>query len=259
MRRVKDFRARINARLQDLCDGREFRQGPDLHDLFVERADELLLPLRAADVAEIRAAIAQVLHGLLACQMLVALLEMDGEIRFGIVVIHVALDVEVDAAEHVDELGECLHIDRHILMHRHVQELFRRPHDGWRAARLVERRDAVFISRARDADPCVARDGQDAELARIVLDGQQQDRIRVLQRLAVLVRPLVAHRRAVVDAHDEHVRVAVEFRIQLRRARSLLREIRIMAHLDLRIDARAPVIEHRAEETRDREEDRRKE
>ena len=101
VRRVKDLCARLYVLAHRLGDERQLRHRLEAHDLLVERLDEALLALLTADIAELRAAVAQVLLRLIAIEMLVALLEVDVEPRFRVLVVHIALDVDVDAAQSV--------------------------------------------------------------------------------------------------------------------------------------------------------------
>ena len=79
VRRVKDLCARLYVLAHRLGDERQLRHRLEAHDLLVERLDEALLALLTSNIAELRAAVAQILLGLIAVEMLVALLEMDVE------------------------------------------------------------------------------------------------------------------------------------------------------------------------------------
>ena len=177
---------------------------------------------------------------------------MDGKIRLRVVVVHITLDVEVDTSEEVDDVGAGLHVHGDVLVDGDAEQMFRRPHDERRAARPVERADAILIGGVRDGHPGIARDRHDAQPPRLILHGEQEQRVR-LPRGAPVCRLRAA--RAVIKPEYEHVRIAVKARVELARARLPPREIRLVSHLILRIDARTPMVERHAEETEDDEDD----
>ena len=138
--------------------------------------------------------------------MLVALLEVDVEPRFRVLVVHIALDVDVDAAEGIDELRERLEVEHDILMDRDAEQLVDLTDHQRRATLGVDRADAHEVRIARRVDPGIARDRDAAQLAAAVLHAQDEYRVRLR---ALGVRRVGA----IVESEYEHVRVAVEARV----------------------------------------------
>ena len=133
---------------------------------------------------------------------------MDGKPRLGVVVVHLVLDVEVDAAQDVDEIGESVRVERHILMDGDAEKIRQRLHHRRSAAVRVEIGCTYLAALLRQLHDHIGRHRDGTQTTRRIFHAEEQDRVGVLPFRTVLVR-------TIVNAEHEDVRVAVKLRIDV--------------------------------------------
>src|SRR3954447_21154918 len=146
-------------------------------------AQEVLLARRAHEVV-VAVAVADVVEGVLAMELLVARVDVDRGVvlAVGVVVEVVAVDVDVDAADVVDDLAEAAEVDLDDVVDLERlaglgEQALDRPDRQPRAAQLVRRVDAVAVV-ARDVGLEVARDRHHRGRVSVRVQPHEQDRVR---------------------------------------------------------------------------------
>ena len=127
LRKAQEFRhrhIRLDRRADFLDDVRQARQDLRREYLGHDGLHELLLAPDAPDVA-LAVAVAHVLDGLLAVHVLLTRIEVDDEASVvipGVLIMHALLDVDVDAADGIDDTLKGLRVDDDIVVHRHAEQ-----------------------------------------------------------------------------------------------------------------------------------------
>ena len=115
---------RLDSRTDFLDDVRQARQNLRREDLSEAGLHELLLTPDAPDIA-FTVAVAHVLDGLLAIHVLLTRIEVDDEAAIVIpwvLVMHALLDIDVDAADGVDDALKRFRVDDDVVIHRHAEQ-----------------------------------------------------------------------------------------------------------------------------------------
>ena len=181
-------------------DARQLRDDGRGRDLVHAGLHEFLLALDAADVA-LLIAVAHVGDGGLAVHVLHAGLEVDDEAAVvvpGVFVVHALLDVDVDAADGVDDFLEGVRVDDDVVVDVDAEEVLDGALGELLAAEDAALGAAVGVGRvdlvpavAGDLDARVARHGEQGGLIPLRVDGGDHERVAAAD--VVLAR---------VDAHD---------------------------------------------------------
>ena len=193
---------------------------------------QLVLHVDAADIAVgIRVAEAEHAHGLIAVEVLIALLDMDAQILTGVVIVHIDRDVEVDAAHGVNELDEHLHVKERITVDPVAENLLRAADERLHAVlAVVLGRGVVLVHLLGLVGHVHGRIARDADkLQRLILRVEHTDKYGVRQAgRAVLAgdEERVAPFLAAVCADAHIIRIAVA---QARRADPVVHQDRKLA------------------------------
>ena len=182
-----------------LDDARQLRDDGRRRDLVHAGLHEFLLAPDAADVT-LLVAEAHIRHGRLAVHMLLARAQVDDEAAVvipGILVVHALLDVDVDAADGVDDFLERMRIDDDVVIHVDAEEILDRALRELFAAIGVGRVDLV-PSMAVDLDARVTRDGEERCLVFLRIDGGDHEGVGAANIVF-----------AFVDAHDHDRRLVL--------------------------------------------------
>ena len=198
---------------------------------------QLVLHVDAADIAVgIRVAEAEHTHGLIAVEVLIALLDMDAQILSGIIIVHIDRDVKIDAAHGVNELDEHLHVKERITVDPVAENLLRAADERLHAVlAVVLGRGVVLVHLLGFIGHVYGRVARNADkFQRLVLRVEHADEHRIRQTgRAVLARDeeRIASLLAAVGA-DVHtvVRIAVaQAAGQTRRADPVIHQNRKLA------------------------------
>ena len=146
--------------------------------------DHLVLHVDAADVAVgIRVAEAEHAHGLIAIEVLIALLHVDAQVLTGIVIVHINWDVEVDTAHGVNEFDEHLHVKERITVDPVAENLLRAADERLHAVLAVVLGRGVILVHlfgpVGHIHSCVTRDAD--KFQRLVLRVEHTDEHSVRQ------------------------------------------------------------------------------
>ena len=180
-----------------LDDARQLRDDGRRRDLVHAGLHEFLLALDAADVT-LLVTEAHIRHGRLAVHMLLARAQVDDEAAVvipGILVVHALLDVDVDAADGVDDFLERMRIDDDVVIHVDAEEILDRALRELLAAISVGRVDLIPAV-AVDFHARVARDGQERRLILLRIDRRNHQRVGAADIVLALI-----------DAHDHDGRL----------------------------------------------------
>ena len=178
-----------------LIDVNEFVEVGDvvqLQKLAHHGLEHLVLHVDAADVAVgIRVAEAEHAHGLIAIEVLIALLHVDAQVLTGIVIVHINRDVEVDTAHGVNEFDEHLHVKERITVDPVAENLLRTADERLHAVLAVVLGRGVILVHlfgpVGHIHSCVTRDAD--KFQRLILRVEHTDEHRVRQAgRAVLAR-----------------------------------------------------------------------
>ena len=184
-------------------DARQTRQDGGCGDGVDARAHKFLLALHAADVA-LLIAVADVGDGGLAVHVLHTGAQIDDEpavIVPRILVVHTLFDVDIDAANGVDDLLKGMGIDDDVVVDADAEEVLHRALRELFTAVRVGGVDLV-IAVARDGDARVARDGEKRRLVFDRVDGGDHERIAASHIVCALV-DAHNHDRRLVLCHKE--------------------------------------------------------
>ena len=100
------------------------------------------------------------------------------EARARVAVVHAALDVDVDAAQLVDDVGETLEAGDHVVLHGEAGEpADRLGHQRWPTER--HRVGELAVAMARDLHPRVAREPEQRALPALRVHAEQVDGVTV--------------------------------------------------------------------------------
>ena len=194
--------------------------------------EHLVLHVDAADIAVgIRVAEAEHAHGLIAVEVLIALLDMDAQILTGVVIVHIDRDVKINAAHGVNELDEHLHVKERITVDPVAENLLRAADERLHAVpAVVFGRGIVLVHLLGLVGHVHGRIARDADkLQRLILRVEHTDKYGVRQAgRAVLAgdEERVAPFLAAVCADAHIVRIAVA---QARRADPVVHQDRKLA------------------------------
>ena len=170
-------------------------------------------------------------HGLIAIEVLIALLHVDAQVLAGIVVIHIGRNVEINTAHGVDEFDEHLHVKERIAVDAVADDLFHAADERLHAVlAVVFGRGIVLVHLLGLVGHVHGRVAWDAdELQRLILRVEHADEHRIRQTgRAVLAgdEERVAPFLAAVCADAHIVRIAVA---QARRADPVVHQDRKLA------------------------------
>ena len=163
------------------------------------RAHEFLLAFDAADVA-LLVAVADVCDGGLAVHVLASRAQVDDEAAVvvpRILVVHALFDVDVDAADGVDDLLEGVGVDDDVVIHADAEEVLDGALGEFFATVGVCRVDFV-VAVFRDGDARVTRDGEERGLVFLRVDGRDHESVAASDVVGALI-----------NAHDHDGRLVL--------------------------------------------------
>ena len=167
--------------------------------------------------------------------MLIALPDVYRQAGRLVVVVHILFDVNIKPAQNVNQLRERRHINHDVLVNRNAKQS-RNFADKIRcAAEVIQLAEPPRIAARRY--PRVAGNGNYSALARLVGKTQQQNRIGFGTFI-------------VVNAQNQNVRVAVEFRIGRTHTRRAAVVVALIQIRELIIDATARIVHRESDKQR---------